>query len=86
VQCHLQVPSSPLLAAALPALLAALTGACQQGGDAALAKRLHALLMLFTKGQAHSAPFASGASSAVLVALLQHLLGCLLILRCTHCC
>lgn len=55
-----QVPSSPLLPAALPALLGALTGACQQGGDAALAKRLQALLMAFTKGQAQPLPSASG--------------------------
>ena len=55
-----QVPSSPLLPAALPALLGALTGACQQGGDAALAKRLQALLMAFTKGQAQALPSASG--------------------------
>ncbi|DBB02081.1 TPA: DNA-directed DNA polymerase [Trebouxia sp. C0004] len=59
-----KVPTSPLLAAAVPALLGALTGACQQGGDAALAKRLHALLMLFAKGHAHSVPSASGASFA----------------------
>jgi len=69
VQYYLQVPSSPLLAAALPALLGALTGACQQGADAALAKRLHVLLMLFAKGHAQPAPSASGTSSAVAVTL-----------------
>ena len=65
-----------MLAAALPALLGALTGACQQGADAALAKRLHVLLMLLAKGHAHSVPSASGTSFAVLVALSQHLLAC----------
>ncbi|DBB15045.1 TPA: hypothetical protein ACH3X3_004628 [Trebouxia sp. C0006] len=60
-----KVPSSPLLAAALPALLGALTGACQQGADAALAKRLHVLLMLFAKGHAQPAPSASGEAVSV---------------------
>ena len=68
----LQVPSSPLLPAALPALLSALTGACQQGGDAALAKRLQALLMAFTKGQAQSSPSASGHYLALVLKHYQH--------------
>ena len=48
------MPSSPLLPAALPALLAALTAACQQGGDAALANRLKALITALTKAKAES--------------------------------
>lgn len=50
-----QVPNSPLLPTALPALLAALTAACQQGGDAALANRLKALITAMTKAKAEAA-------------------------------
>ena len=50
-----QVPNSPVLPTALPALLAALTAACQQGGDAALANRLKALLTALTKAKAEAA-------------------------------
>ena len=50
----LQVPNSPVLPTALPALLAALTAACQQGGDAALANRLKALLTALTKAKAEA--------------------------------
>ena len=56
----MQVPSSPLLPAALSSLLAALTAACQQGGDAALANRLKALFAGLAKAQAHSSTSASG--------------------------
>lgn len=44
-----------MLPTALPALLAALTAACQQGGDAALANRLKALLTALTKAKAEPA-------------------------------
>lgn len=56
----MQVPSSPVVPAALPALLAALTRACQQGGDAALANRLRALVSALGKAQAHSQISISG--------------------------
>ena len=51
----LQVPNSPVLPTALPALLAALTAACQQGGDAALANRLKAMITVMTKAKAEGA-------------------------------
>lgn len=44
-----------MLPTALPALLAALIAACQQGGDAALANRLKALLTALTKVKAEAA-------------------------------
>lgn len=44
-----------MLPTALPALLAALTAACQQGGDAALANRLKAMLTAMTKAKAEAA-------------------------------
>ena len=44
-----------MLPTALPALLAALAAACQQGGDAALANRLKVLLTAFTKAKAEAA-------------------------------
>ncbi len=55
LKCVVQVPSSPLLPAALPALLAALTAACQQGGDAALANRVRGLVVALGKAQAQAA-------------------------------
>ncbi|KAL3158646.1 hypothetical protein ABBQ32_011390 [Trebouxia sp. C0010 RCD-2024] len=50
-----KVPNSPVLPTALPALLAALTAACQQGGDAALANRLKAMITAMTKAKAEAA-------------------------------
>ncbi|KAL3135482.1 hypothetical protein ABBQ38_005962 [Trebouxia sp. C0009 RCD-2024] len=52
---EIYVPNSPVLPTALPALLAALTAACQQGGDAALANRLKAMLTAMTKAKAEAA-------------------------------
>ena len=65
-----QVPNSWLLPAALPGLLAALTAACQQGGDAALANRLRTLIRFLHKAQAQPAQPASGEDLCRILLLL----------------
>ena len=61
-----QLPNSPLLPGALPSLLAALTTACQQGGDAALANRLRTLIRSLHKAQAVQARPGVGESTSSL--------------------
>ena len=68
-----------MLPTALPALLAALTAACQQGGDTALANRLRALLTALTKARAEAANISPAGAVAIpegeaMAALLQRTL------------